>query len=216
MRSRAAIVVLLLFLLAPRTAGAQSRVTVEPYAGVLLTDGDVYPMSPLVVNALVPAVSSSEYRRVGNGLLFGVRLGVEIDDGWRVEGAWGTTSFQVHPRATFGRPTDDPLAEVRIHLWEVTLRRQFGARTLRPFVAFGVGGATSRKKSGDFFDIPGYGDAEDTVPVVVAGVGLLCVVAPRVSIRGGVRDHIHECGDLCGGVETLQDVELSAGAEVTL
>lgn len=227
---RAALAVLALLLFAGPVA-AQSRVTVTPFIGALLTDGDFdalpseFPDLEVPVGLVDDLPDLHTVREVRDGVFLGVRLNVDLDDRWSVEASYGHAGFDVRVRSRITlieEPTTVhtfEVTETRLHLWEASLQRRFGDRAVRPFVAVGFGGATSRTRFADpdlaaLLEFEGFGTSTSLVGVL--GGGLVWTAGPRVSVRGDVRDHVHDCGDTCPRGGTLHDVEVSTGIEVTL
>lgn len=220
----------LLAMFAPAAAPAQSLVSIGPYVGILLVDDDFDPRPGGRLEFVPredpdPAPAFRTVHEVGNALLVGARVGVDLGDRWLVEASYGWAEFDVDSRLEItpgGEATLPPidsftLLETSLHLWETSLRYRLGSPPVRPFLTAGIGGATRQTRFVGLEDLPGFDDREtDTSVSFVVGVGATWNVAPRASIQGVVRDQAHACGDSCEEVGTLHDLEVSIGVAVDL
>lgn len=209
-------------------AAAQSRWSVTPYAGILVTDGDLAREGGELTPVDDPPVPGGPDLTiegsfdVEDAALFGVRVGARLDEAWSVEAGWGYASFPIRltvvVRPDAGPPETIDFTETdhNLHLWTASARYALPGDRLRPFVAAGIGAAritTSFPILGDVEDL----DETATDVLLDLGGGILWSIRDGLAVRVEARDHLQWCDDACLEDDpVLHQVELSGGLEIGL
>ena len=156
-------------------------------------------------------------------LLFGARLGVQLTDSWKVEGAFGMSPFTASIEDVEGFEIDgDALLLYGALNYHLPHQGPLGF-----FLSAGAGAARISFDDTEVFGEPVEGDSFTDFLLNLGG-GFGWELTPTLALRGDVKDHLQFCkqideesaedqASLCPEEDkVLHDLEFSAGVSIRL